>query len=129
MKRYTWRQPTPLKMSRLDFFLISEELLNFTTSTDILPGYRTDHSIVTAQFSLNDLPKGKSYWKFNNSLLKDIDYINMVKGTMNEVIKQYAATSYNPDRISDIHPRDLNILISDNLFFEALLLEIRGKTI
>ena len=86
IKRFTWRQPNPLKQSRLDFFLISEELMNFVKSTDILPGYRSDHSMVLTNFSFNDLDRGKGYWKFNNSLLKDIDYVNLVKCTIKNVI-------------------------------------------
>ena len=35
LRRYTWRQPTPLKQSRLDFFLISEELTTFRSSSNI----------------------------------------------------------------------------------------------
>ena len=34
----------------------------------IVPWYRTDHSIATKYFEQG---RGKGYWKFNNSLLKD----------------------------------------------------------
>ena len=75
------------------------------------------------------MEKGRGYWKFNNSLLKDIDYINLVNDTIERVIRQYAATPYNSDNIMNVHPRDLNFVISDQLFFDMLLLEIRGKII
>ena len=45
--RYTWRKPTPLKQSRLDFFLISDYVYSYLDHTDIIPGYRTDHSLIT----------------------------------------------------------------------------------
>jgi len=129
VKRFTWRQPNPLKQSRLDFFLVSEELMNFIENSEILPGYRSDHSITTINFVFNDLKKGKSFWKFNNSLLKDINYINVVKTKIKEVINQYVATPHNPDTIDQIHRRDLNFQIGDQLFLDVLLLEIRGITI
>ena len=46
-RRYTWRVVNPdVKQARLDFFLISEELCAMTVDADIVPGYRTDHSLV-----------------------------------------------------------------------------------
>jgi len=129
VRRFTWRQTRPFKQSRLDFFLISEELLNFVKNTNILPGYRTDHSLVSINFCFSDLDRGKGYWKFNNSLLKDLDYVNLVKSTIKNVIIQYVVTPYNPNSIDDIHPMDLSFQISDQLLFEMFLLEIRGKTI
>jgi exonuclease III len=127
-KRFTWRQSNPLKQSRLDYFLISEELLTFVKNIDISSGYRTDHSSVVMNFMFNDIDRGRGYWKFNNSLLSDIDYVNLVKTTIKKVIHQYIAT-HNPVRIYDIHPNDLNFVISDQLLFDMMLLEIRGKTI
>ena len=34
-------------MSRLDFFLVSDTLLEVIKGETILPGYRSDHSIIT----------------------------------------------------------------------------------
>ena len=45
-RRYTWRRPTPLKQSRLDFFLLSDYLIWNYEDSDILPGYRSDHSLI-----------------------------------------------------------------------------------
>ena len=129
VKRFTWRQTNPIKQSRLDFFLISEELLNFVENSDISSGYRSDHSIVSVCLNINEIERGRGYWKFNNSLLKDIEYVNLVKSTIEKVIKQYAVTPYNLENIMTIHPSDLNFVINDQLFFDMLLLEIRGKTI
>ena len=30
-------------------------------------------------------PRGKGAWKFNNSLLKDTNYVNLVKKTINDI--------------------------------------------
>ena len=47
MSRFTWRRQNPFQQSRFDFFLTSETLLPFVKETDIIPGYRTDHSFIT----------------------------------------------------------------------------------
>ena len=67
------------KQARLDYFLISEDLLGFVNDCKTVSGYRTDHSGVTLQLRLNQNDRGRSYWKFNNSLLKDREYIQLVK--------------------------------------------------
>ena len=78
-RQYTWKKLHPLKQARLDYILISESLFVDTESSNIEPGYRTDHAAVNVCFKFEKHTKGKSYWKFNNSLLKDPDYITTVK--------------------------------------------------
>ena len=51
LRKYTWRRSSPLQQSRLDFFLVSESILNSHVDADIHPGYRTDHSIITLTIS------------------------------------------------------------------------------
>ena len=45
-----------------------------SVSAKILPGYRGGYSQIALQFWFGKFEKGKSYWKFNNSLLKDLKY-------------------------------------------------------
>ncbi|KAJ8048499.1 LINE-1 retrotransposable element ORF2 protein [Holothuria leucospilota] len=71
-KVYTWRKLNPLKQARLDYFLVSKELLSFLDFVDTGLGYRTDHSLVQIKFVLNNQSPGRSYWKFNTSLLRDV---------------------------------------------------------
>ena len=79
-KGFTWRRLNPeKKQARLDYFLISEETFEFTNDCKIVSGYRTDHSGITLKLKLNQNERGTSYWKFNNSLLKDKDYIQLVR--------------------------------------------------
>ena len=79
-KKFTWRRLNPdKKQSRLDFFLVSEDAVQFVHESGIVPGYRTDHSGVYIKIKLQDNERGKGYWKFNNSLLKDKDYSNRKK--------------------------------------------------
>ena len=50
--RYTWRKPNPLKQARLDFFLISNSLLNMVQANDTLASYKSDHSPVVLSLKL-----------------------------------------------------------------------------
>ena len=84
-KRFTWRRSQRvLQQSRLDFFLIHENLAADVIASDIEPGYRTDHSAVTITFRFTERARGKTFWKFNSSLLKDKEYVRKIK----ELIKE-----------------------------------------
>ena len=56
--RFTWRQPHPKVHCRLDFFLVSQSTVNITTLADIVPGYKTDHSMTTLCLSLHSNLRG-----------------------------------------------------------------------
>ena len=76
---YTWRRLRPDKVfSRLDYFLISDPALQLVNKIDIMPGFRSDHSIVRMTLSLDSFSRGPEYWKFNTSLLRDTDYIEKI---------------------------------------------------
>ena len=69
LRRFTWRQKSPLVQCRLDFFLISAGLFSFITRCRILPGMCSDHSLVTLSLKLYSLESGPGYWKFNTSIV------------------------------------------------------------
>ena len=116
--QFTWRKKNSTKQARLDFFLISETLFMDVTNTKILPGFRTDHSQILLQFDFGKFVKGKSYWKFNNSLLKDTKYVEELK----EIIKFVKLNYINPNKeinetnINEIPAQELQFSISDQLF-------------
>ena len=128
-RQYTWRKFNSTKQGRLDYFLISNTLVPYVDTTNIFPGYRSDHSIISIKFNKNSYSKGRSYWKFNNSLLKDTAYSKTVKNVISDVKKQYSALVYHTDSIDEIENKELCLTINDQLFLEVLLMEIRGKTI
>ena len=108
---YTWRRLTPSpSFSRLDYFLINEEVMQFVEEINILAGFRTDHSIVKTVFCFSPFHRGPGYWKFNTSLLTDADYINKI------------------NKIIDIHLEDENIQTCKERW-ELLKLAIRGTTL
>ena len=115
-KRYTWRKAKPLKQSRLDYFLLSDYLVSSFEDTDILPGYRSDHSMVTLKLRFGKEMKRNTFWKFNCSLLKDKKYTDEINDEINNVIEQYAAPHSDKASISGIAKSDLELTVSDKGF-------------
>jgi len=50
-KRYTLRQRQPDIQCRLDFFLVSQSSICNITQADIIPGFKTDHSMINLSLS------------------------------------------------------------------------------
>ena len=75
MKRCTFRQnyASGFIERRLDFFLIS---IISAIKTDVLASFSTDHSPIFFSLQLKEMPtRGKGFWKFNNSLTSNDDYV------------------------------------------------------
>lgn len=128
---FTWKPSNNIntKQSRLDYFLISENLHNFTLKSDIITGYRTDHSAIRLNLKFLESKPGRGYWKCNNSLLQDQQYVQTIKDTIRKTIEQYALLVYNREHIMDVPATEIQFMINDQLFLETLLMEIRGKSI
>ena len=122
-RSYTWSAYSKLKQARLDYFLVSPDLAGLVESIQTCTGYRTDHSLVVMNMIFTPQERGRGFWKFNNSLLSDPAYVKLVKDCINETGDEYKING-------DIeHPESLTFSINDQLLFETLKLQIRGKTI
>ena len=128
-QEFTWRKFRTLKQARLDYFLVSESLIPIVNNSKIEAKYRSDHSIISLSIKKKEFTRDRAHWKFNKSLLKNKEYLEIVKNTIQEVKKDYCALVYNFDKIDTIDNEQLNLRIGDQLFFEILLMKIRGKTI
>ena len=73
--------------------------------------------------------KDKPLWKFNNSLLTDIQYVNTVNKKIDEVKKQYSLPVYNFENLHNIPDSEIQFSINDQLFLDTLLMEIRGQNV
>ena len=129
IKRFTWRRKNPIKQARLDFFLVSESLLNMVPCVKYESSYRSDHSPVLLCCRLNEFKKGRGFWKFNNSLLTDKEYVKQIQRVIEDVKIQYACPVYNIENIGCLDNDSIQFIISDQLFLDTLLMEIRGKSI
>lgn len=104
-KRFTWHGRAQGKASRLnenlfrrlDFFYISNALQPLVLDTDIIPAPATDHSALTLHIkSLPNSHYGPSFWKINNSLLDDAEYVKMIKRQIEKKKNDFHQGLHNP---------------------------------
>ena len=112
-QRYMWRQNKPEIQCRLDFFLISVSLAGRILKADILPSYKTDHSLCNIVINYQTQRRGVGFWKLNSSLLGEIDYVNDIKSTVAETVDQYK----NEETVDEV------------LLWEMIKLQIRDTSI
>ena len=127
-KQFTWIQGISNKQARLDYFLITEELLSITSKNNIETKYRSDHAPISIQIELCKHTRGPGTWKFNNSLLMNEDFIKLIKKEIVYFKLTCAATPYNQDYISSIS-HNFELMINPSLFWETLLVTLRGTII
>ena len=109
-KQFTWRQASLGIYSRLDYWLISSNLCNFVFTTDIRPALKCDHNAVSLKLKVSSPPRGKGYWKMNNTLLRDETFQCYIKNLITKVELEYS--SENPQlkwEIFKIKVRELAI--------------------
>ena len=112
LKRYTWRRRNPLQQSRLDFWLISESIISCIKVCNIGISFLSDHNVINLQIQLTkSIPRGKGFWKMNNSLLKEREYTNLIVNTIKKA------------------ESDLNKIDDQRLAWEYLKMVLRRETI
>ena len=91
--KFTRRENTRfgLAQSRIDYFLITSPIVYVIEKADILPGLKSDHSLLELTLVLeNNQKRGRGLWKLNTSLLHDKDYIKLIKGTIQDAKEDIA---------------------------------------
>ena len=129
IKRYTWRRRNPVKQARLDYFIVSKNLMDLIQSCTIKPSYRSDHSAIELKLVLDKFEKGKGIWRFNCGLLKDTEYLKTINHLIGEVKMEYALPVYNLQNLPNFDDTDVQFTVSDSNFLEMLLMWIKGETI
>lgn len=85
-KMFTWRKPhvKELVMSRLDFFLLTQDLFLRMNKVDIKTRYNSDHSRVVLNMDFAPDKWGRGYWKFNNLHLRDKNFLDVMNAAINK---------------------------------------------
>ena len=110
-KIFTRVQHTPPVLSRIDHWIISSHLANYLQMATAYPGIKSDHSIIFMYVTYSLVKRGKGFWKFNSTLLHDLEYIQSVSTLI--------------DRIKN----ETNNIEDKQLKWEYIKTEIRGFTI
>ena len=110
--QYTWFNSDFSIGSRLDSFLVVRELADTCTSCEISPCVFSDHEFVTLDIDVTRVcDLGPGVWKFNNSLLDDRDYCDLITDLINQ------------------HLNFKHVFVSVKDFWESLKETIRLRTI
>ena len=129
-REYTWTRRHPLKYGRLDMFFASEHLLSHVYDATIQAGYRTDHSQIHLTLRSFSQQRGPGLWKFNESLLKDDEYSKLINSCIIDAVQQYAVPIYSKTFTSEpSNFSEVQLTIDVGLFYETLLMLVRGETV
>jgi len=64
VKRFTWRQKTPVIQWRLDFWLVSNGMQEDIDNVDVIPSLKSDHSAIVLSINGTEIRScGPSFWK------------------------------------------------------------------
>ena len=112
LRKFTYESKSLRLKSRIDFFLIAKDLSVTIKKSEIIPAIAPDHNAISISLTLpNKCPRGPGFWKFNNTLLKDPQYIDKIHCTYTLACKYYGH------------------LTDRRLFWEMIKMEIRSATI
>ena len=95
-KVFTWHSNSkPKVFCRLDFILISSNMLNNSRTAKIVPGISSDHALV--YFKLDSLlpARGPGCWKLNTKLISDEDYKNTIRSKIKEITEINSGANAN----------------------------------
>ena len=77
VKKFTWHRFKPKQqMSRLDYFLVSADIVSLISDTGINANCHTDHCMVDITWENPESSRGPGFWKFNNKLLSDRNFLS-----------------------------------------------------
>ena len=89
---FTWNNPSKKIYCRLlDYLFISKSMESAIQSANIAANIFSDHSAITLSMSFesNETKRGPGFWKFNNSLLMDKCYTEMITKQIPEFVAKY----------------------------------------
>lgn len=86
-KQYTFYSARHQTFSRIDYILASPSSFSEIHNVVIIPCPLSDHSIVSALFTLMDIPPRASRWRFNTSLLQNKEFCAFFRNSLKTFIE------------------------------------------
>ena len=94
-RQYSWFKPDGSVKSRLDYWLVSDDILSQISNCEILPAPLTDHCCV--EIGVTPLPQTfnkNSYWKFNSTLLCHNDFCQGIENLIQNILEDESLVSF-----------------------------------
>ena len=112
LRKYSYVSKALKLKSRIDFFLVAQNLTRFVKKSDIYPSVAPDHQAIYMSLLWRiETPRGRGLWKFNNTLLDDDQYLANIRETYVSACGMHSAVK------------------DKRLFWEMLKMEFRSTTI
>ena len=91
-KVYTWcrrsrNNPGKISGSRIDYVLTSPMVDRWISKIDILPSYKSDHSIILFEMNPSKTVRGRGMWKMNARILSEMEYLTAVGELIQKVLE------------------------------------------
>ena len=111
-KTYTYESKALKLKSHVDFFLISGKFLHDVIKVETRASIAADHKAVSLSINLNEeFKRGPGLWKFNNTLLQDECFLQLIKDYYPCILQKHADVT------------------DKQLLWELIKMEIRSETI
>ena len=90
LRKFTYESKAIGMKSGIDYFLLAKNLTKGVKKTEIYPSIAPDHNVIYIPLSgSSESPRGPGLWKFNNTLLKDEEYVECVRETYLNTVNYY----------------------------------------
>ena len=94
------RHVSGILQRRLDYLFISNNMQESVKNVEILNALSTDHSPLFCSFlNLTKTSRGRGLWKFNNSLVSNINFVYEMKTLIQKVIFGFENDTYLTDQV------------------------------
>lgn len=95
-RTYSWKRfiDNDVKMSRIDYFLISENLQNSVSQIYYRDTSLSDHSFVILKVKFHETVRGPGVWILNNQILTELEYRNKI---VDIIVRERQCPLYNSE--------------------------------
>ena len=141
---FTWKAEggRPQK-SRLDLCLISNNLSPYLMSSSIKNKFLSDHDIIVNSFDFHKIVPGRGFWRFDNTLLKNENFVSIIKTKIATCLAKYVSIGNYTNFLEQAPLNEVDIFlklapellhgynyqISPNIMLEMLINDVRNESI
>ena len=89
-RSFTYESKSLKVISRIDFFLVSKSVENWVIKTNTKVSNVLDHKAVVLDLKILSEKCGPGLWKFNNSLVEDNEYVELIEENYAAILEKYS---------------------------------------
>ena len=97
-RQYTWHSANGSKRSRLDFFLISNNLKSAVSGVSIGTAFMSDHKNIILEIDFSGVKKGTKKWRYTPEMREDVILQNLIKDELYRTVFRYLSEGGENDQ-------------------------------